>query len=195
MTIPDPVPATSDIADQPRTGKPAIRRDVRLRIGVAVAAANAAFARPARAIHGSVAVVPLTEEEPSARIIVDPPDALWLVQGRVVIQYRTENSLTVQVFGPAALALALRFNQAHVTVDDVPWRAADATGEALIIDTLPRGLHEAQLLLVIANRPMPEKWDMGFDGVFGPVKPFELQSHGRVATGPSIIPPAQERIP
>jgi len=40
--------------------------------------------------RGPAAVVPLATE-PAPRIVIDPPIADWLAQGRVVIQYRAEN--------------------------------------------------------------------------------------------------------
>jgi hypothetical protein len=43
------------------------------------------------------------EDEPPPRLIVDPPLAEQLAQGRVFIQYRTENLRVVAVFGPGAL--------------------------------------------------------------------------------------------
>jgi hypothetical protein len=88
---PSSISATSDAAGRHRPGKSAIRREVLLGIGIATAAIEAASAQTARAIRGPAAVIPLAEEEPAARILIDPPDAASLAQGRVVIQYRTEN--------------------------------------------------------------------------------------------------------
>jgi hypothetical protein len=82
---------------------------------------------------------PWSTSEPPAKIIVDPPLADSLAHGRVVIQYRAENLRIVQVFGPAALAMSPRIGHIHVTVDDAPWRWADASGEPLIINQLPVG--------------------------------------------------------
>ena len=48
------------------------------------------------------------QNEPPAKIVIDPPLAESLSQGRVVIQYRTENLHIVPVFGPAALAVLPR---------------------------------------------------------------------------------------
>src|SRR5439155_23610739 len=39
----------------------------------------------------------------------------------------------VPVFGPNALDVSPRIGHIHVTVDDAPWRWADASGEPLII--------------------------------------------------------------
>ena len=67
------------------------------------------------------------------------------------IQYRAENLRIVQVFGPAALAVSPRIGHIHVTVDDLPWHWADASGEQLIITGLPVGPHKVLIELVNAN--------------------------------------------
>jgi len=53
--------------------------------------------------------------------------------------------------GPAALAVSPRIGHVHVTVDDAPWRWADASGEPLIINGLPTGPHKVLIELVNAN--------------------------------------------
>jgi hypothetical protein len=112
---------------------------------------SGAFAQTAREIRGPAGVVPLTSEEPPAKIVIDPPVAEWLARGMVVIQYRTENLRIVQVFGPKALDVTPRIGHVHVTVDDAPWHWADASGEALIITRLPAGPHKVLVELVNAN--------------------------------------------
>ncbi len=111
---------------------------------------SAGLAQTAREVRGSAGVVPLASEPP-ASITIDPPLADSLAHGRVVIQYRTENLRIVQVFGPAALAVSPRIGHVHVTVDDAPWRWADASGEPLIINGLPAGPHKVLIELVNAN--------------------------------------------
>jgi hypothetical protein len=69
--------------------------------------ASTAMAQTARDIRGPAPVVPLASE-PAPRIVIDPPLADWLAQGRVVIQYRTENLRIVPVFGPNALDVCRR---------------------------------------------------------------------------------------
>jgi hypothetical protein len=113
--------------------------------------ASGALAQTAKEIRGPAGVVPLAGEEPPAKIIVDPPLADSLAQGRVVIQYRAENLRIVQVFGPAALDVSPRIGHIHVTVNDAPWRWADASGEPLIINGLPAGPHKVLIELVSAN--------------------------------------------
>ena len=112
--------------------------------------ASGAFAQTAREIRGPAGVVPLASEPP-AKIIIDRPLADSLAHGRVVIQYRTENLRIVQVFGPAALDVSPRIGHVHVTVDDAPWRWADASGEPLIINGLRSGPHKILIELVNAN--------------------------------------------
>jgi hypothetical protein len=117
-----------------------------------------AIAQSARDLRGPPGVVPLTAEEPPARIIADPPVPDWLAHGQVVIQYRTENLRIVQVFGPAALDVSPRIGHIHVTVDDAPWHWADASGEPLIISALPPGPHKVLVELVNANhQPLDQK--------------------------------------
>jgi hypothetical protein len=112
--------------------------------------ASGAFAQTAREIRGPAGVVPLASEPP-AKIIIDPPLADSLAHGRVVIQYRTENLRIVQVFGPTALDVSPRIGHVHVTVDDAPWRWADASGEPLIVNGLRSGPHKILIELVNAN--------------------------------------------
>ena len=118
---------------------------------------SGAPAQTAKEIRGPAGVVPLAGEEPPAKIIVDPPLADSLAQGRVVIQYRAENLRIVQVFGPAALDVSPRIGHIHVTVDDAPWRWADASGEPLIINGLPAGPHKVLVELVDANHRTLDK--------------------------------------
>jgi hypothetical protein len=111
---------------------------------------SGAFAQSARDIRGADPVVPL-ENEPPARIVVDPPLPEPLAKGFVFIQYRAENLHIVPVFGPKALDDSPRIGHIHVTVDDAPWHWADASGEPLIIVGLPVGQHKVLVELVDAN--------------------------------------------
>jgi hypothetical protein len=118
--------------------------------GAALMAASVAVGQSAREIRGAAPVVPLASEPP-AKIIVDPPLAEPLSHGRIVIQYRSENLHIAPVFGPDALMVSPRIGHIHVTVDDAPWRWADASGEPLIINGLPAGPHKILMQLVNAN--------------------------------------------
>jgi len=118
-------------------------------ISLALCAAVAS-AQTAREIRGPAAVVPLTSEPP-AKIVIDSPLADQLAFGRVVIQYRAENLRIVPAFGAAALAVSPRIGHVHITVDDVPWHWADASGEPVILNGLTPGPHAVLIELVDAN--------------------------------------------
>ena len=96
-------------------------------------------------------VIPLADAQPTPRIIVDPPLAEPLARGVVVLQYRAENIRIVPVFGPGALAVSPRIGHLHVTVDDLPWDWADASGVPVIIQNLPPGPHRVLIELADAN--------------------------------------------
>jgi hypothetical protein len=96
-------------------------------------------------------VVPLDTPQPAPRLIVDPPLPGPLSFGRVVIQYRAENLRIQPVFGPNALDVTPRIGHIHVTVDDLPWHWADASGEPLILNGFPPGPHKVLIELVDAN--------------------------------------------
>src|SRR5438105_12271639 len=127
----------------------------------AVLCVSTAMAQTARDIRGPAGVVPLARE-PAAKIVIDPPLADSLAHGRVVIQYRAENLRIVPVFGPAALDVSPRIGHIHVTVDDAPWRWADASGEPLIINGLPAGPHKVLIELVNANHQTLHKGVVNF---------------------------------
>jgi Family of unknown function (DUF6130) len=73
---------------------------------------------------------------------------------RVVIQYRTENPPIVPVFRPAALAVSLRVGHIHLTVDDAAWAWSDASGEPVILNGQPPGLHKILIQLETTNHPL-----------------------------------------
>jgi hypothetical protein len=113
-------------------------------VGMAVGAP----AQPtAREVRGAAPVVPLASE-PAARLVVDPPLPESLAQGRVVIQYRTENLRILPVYGPAALDVSPRIGHLHITVDSAPWRWLDASNEPIIVNKLPPGPHHILIELV-----------------------------------------------
>lgn len=100
-----------------------------------------AAAQSARDIRGPSPLVAI-ENEPPAKLIVDPPLAEQLAQGLVFIQYRTENLRVVPVFGKGALDVSPRIGHLHITVDDAPWHFVDASGETVIVVGLPPGPHK-----------------------------------------------------
>ena len=108
--------------------------------------ASVAFAQSARDIRGPSPLVAI-ENEPPARLIVDPPLAEQLAQGLVFIQYRTENLRVVPVFGMGALDVSPRIGHVHITVDDAPWHFVDASGETIILVGLQPGPHKVLIEL------------------------------------------------
>ena len=124
-------------------------------------AASGAAAQTSREVRGAAAVVPL-QNEPPAKIIIDPPLAEPLSHGGVVIQYRTENLHLAPVFGPAALAVSPRVGHIHVSVDDAPWVWADTSGEPVILNGLPPGPHKILLQLESANHQLLDQGAVKF---------------------------------
>jgi hypothetical protein len=87
------------------------------------------------------------ENEAPPRLIVDPPLPEPLAQGRVFIQYRTENLRVLPVFGKGALDVSPRIGHVHITVDDAPWHFVDASGETIILVGLEPGPHKVLIEL------------------------------------------------
>jgi hypothetical protein len=100
----------------------------------------------AKEIRGATPLLAI-ENEPSAKLIVDPPLAEALKSGRVYIQYRTENLRIMPVFGKAALEVSPRVGHLHITVDDAPWHFVDASGETIIVVGLAPGPHKVLIEL------------------------------------------------
>ena len=105
-----------------------------------------AYGQSAKDIRGPSPLVAI-ENEPPAKLIVDPPLPEPLAQGRVFIQYRTENLRVVPVFGKGALDVSPRIGHIHVTVDDASWHFVDASGETLILVGLKPGPHKVLIEL------------------------------------------------
>jgi hypothetical protein len=110
-----------------------------------------AFAQSAKAVRGASPYVAI-ENEPSPKLIVDPPLPEGLALGVFWAQYRVENLRIVPVFGPAALQVSPRVGHLHVTVDDLPWWWADASDNNTVdIAGFPPGQHKVKIELVDAN--------------------------------------------
>jgi hypothetical protein len=123
-------------------------------LGVAaVLCASGGLAQTTTQVPGTAAavVVPLAAKQPRPRIFVDRPLAEPLARGVVVLQYRTENIRIVPVFGQAALQVSPRVGHLHVTLDNLPWDWADASGVPVIIQNLPAGPHRVLIELADAN--------------------------------------------
>jgi hypothetical protein len=98
-------------------------------------------AQSAKDIRGPSPLIAI-DNEPPARLIVDPPLPEPLAAGRVFIQYRTENLRVVPVFGKGALGVSPRIGHIHITVDDSTWHFVDASGETIILVGLVPGPHK-----------------------------------------------------
>ncbi len=122
-----------------------------LSVAVIVLCATTAVSQSAMDKCRPASVIPLAGEPP-AKIVIDPPLAEPLAsRGVVVIQYCSQNLHIVPVFGPNALAVSPRVGHLHVTVDDAPWRWADASGNPIILMGLPPGPHKVLIELEDAN--------------------------------------------
>ena len=112
--------------------------------------ATTAFAQSAKEIRGPSPYATV-ENEPAAKLIVDPPLADALARGAVQIQYRTENVRILPVFGASALGVSPRVGHLHITVDDLPWHWADASDSNTVdLVGLPPGAHKVLIELVDA---------------------------------------------
>lgn len=100
----------------------------------------------AKDIIGSSPLIAIANEAPP-KLIVDPPLPEPLSQGRVFIQYWTENLRVLPVFGKGALDVSPRIGHIHITVDDAPWHFVDASGETIILVGLEPGLHKVLIEL------------------------------------------------
>jgi hypothetical protein len=102
--------------------------------------AMTAFAQSAKDTCGTTSVIPLTGEEPPAKIVTYPPLGEPLAsRGVAIIQYCTQNLHLVPVFGPNALAVSPRVGHIHVRLDDASWVWADASGQPIILMGLSPG--------------------------------------------------------
>ncbi|HEX8667015.1 MAG TPA: DUF6130 family protein [Allosphingosinicella sp.] len=119
-------------------------------IAIVIAAVASATAGPARAAPAPERATPFLplQDEPPPRLFVDPPLPAPLARGAAIIPYRTENFRILPVFGHAAVAVSPRAGHLHVTVDDLPWRWADAgDNHGVVVVGLPPGPHKIRLEL------------------------------------------------
>jgi len=112
--------------------------------------ALAAAAQTAKEVRGTTPLVAVPNEPPP-KIIVDPPIPEQLAQGRVFIQYRTENLRILPVFGSAALAVSPRVGHLHYYVDGQSWPIVDTSGETVVLVGLKPGAHSVRLELADAT--------------------------------------------
>jgi len=120
-------------------------------LGAAAAAflfATSAFAQSAKDIRGVSPYVTL-ENEPAPKLIVDQPLPGPLAMGIVQIQYRVENVHIVPIFGTGGLSVSPRIGHLHISVDDLPWRWADASDSNTVdFAGVPPGPHKVLIELV-----------------------------------------------
>ena len=134
-----------------------------LAVAAIVLCAMTASAQSAKDTCGAAPVIPLTSEEPPAKIVIDPPLAGPLAsRGVAIIQYCARNLHLVPVFGPNALAVSPRVGHLHVRLDDAPWVWADASGNPIILMGLPRGPHKVLIELEDANHHTLDKGTVTF---------------------------------
>jgi Family of unknown function (DUF6130) len=123
-----------------------------LLIAVLLLGAVTAVAQKPTDSCGPAKVIPLTGEEPPAKIVVDPPLPEPLAsRGVAIIHYCAQNLRLLPVFGPAALTASPRIGHVHARVDGSSWVWAEASGNPVILLGLAPGRHEVLLELMDAN--------------------------------------------
>ena len=118
-------------------------------IAIALCALSAA-AQTAKEVKGATPLVAVPNEAPP-KLVVDPPIPEQLAQGRVFIQYRTENLRILPVFGNAAVAVSPRLGHLHYYVDGQSWPTVDSSGETVVLVGLQPGPHKVRLELADAT--------------------------------------------
>jgi hypothetical protein len=104
--------------------------------------ATTAAAQPMGAEREASQFVPISNEPP-AELFVDPPLAGPLARGAVIIPYQTKHFRILPIFGASAVDVSPRAGHLHVSVDDLPWRWADAGDNgAVVVNGLPAGPHK-----------------------------------------------------
>ena len=117
-----------------------------------------AFSQSTNDACGLTPVIPLTGEEPPAKLMTYPPLAEPLAsRGVAIIQYCALNLHLVPVFGPNALAVSPRVGHLHITLDDASWVWADASGNPIILMGLVPGPHKVLIELADANHRILDK--------------------------------------
>ena len=117
--------------------------------------ASGAMAQSARDYRGPTALVGIKDEAPP-KLIVDPPIPEQLAQGRVFIQYRTENLRIQPVFGKGALGVSPRVGHLHYIIDDASYPIVDTSYETIVLVGMKPGPHKVLLQLADpTHKPIP----------------------------------------
>ena len=134
-----------------------------LSLAAVVLYAMSAVAQNTNDVCGPSSVIPLTGNEPPAKIVIYPPLPGPLAsRGVAIIQYCTQNLHLVPVFGENALAVSPRVGHVHVRVDDASWVWADASGNPVILMGLLPGTHKVLIELNDANHHALDKGTVTF---------------------------------
>src|SRR3954470_17696710 len=93
-------------------------------------------------------LVPI-ENEPAARLIVEPPLPGPLAKGLVFIPYRVENVRILPVAGASARNLSPRVGHLHISVDELPWQWVEfSDSNTIAVAGMPPGPHKLLIQLV-----------------------------------------------
>jgi hypothetical protein len=112
---------------------------------------------------GTAKVIPLTGEEPPAKIFIDPPLPEPLAsRGVAIIHYCAQNLRLLPVFGPDALGVSPRIGHVHVRLDDAPWVWMEGSDKPIILGELPPGPHKVRFELMDANHRKLDEGTVSF---------------------------------
>lgn len=115
---------------------------VALIAAIALGSASIATGQPVDIEQKATPFLPVANE-PAPELFVDPPLAAPLARGAVIIPYRTRHFRILPIFGSGAADVSPRAGHLHVSVDDLPWRWADAgDNESVVVVGLPPGSHK-----------------------------------------------------
>jgi hypothetical protein len=122
-----------------------IHNTIAIAIAIALSALSGS-AQTARDVRGPTELVAI-DNEPPAKLVVDPPIPEQLALGRVFIQYRAENLRILPVYNKTALGVSPRLGHLHYYVDGQSWPIVDSSNETLVLVGLPPGPHKVVLEL------------------------------------------------
>lgn len=145
---------------------------------LACAAPATVAAQPAEAGREASQFVPI-ENEPPAELFVEAPLAGPLARGAAIIPYRTAHFRILPIFGAAATTVSPRAGHLHVSVDDLPWRWADAGDNgAVVVNGLPAGPHKILIELATPEHKVLTGKSVSFVVPAAPAGSSEKPSHG-----------------